>query len=103
MIGRPPILDWDLAVGFFDGASQCKGNKCGAGAILKFLDLGTFSLKMNCGSGNNTRGELLAMWCILFFSCYKKVKRLQLVGDSKIIIDCFLMKRIYRWFLFSHG
>ena len=33
-IDRPPILDWDLAVGFFDGASQEMGKKCGAGAIL---------------------------------------------------------------------
>jgi hypothetical protein len=88
-IDRPPILDWDLAVGFFDGASQDKGAKCGAGAILKCPVLGTFRLKMNCGRGTNTRGELLALWCILFFACYKKVTRLQLVGDSKIIIDWF--------------
>jgi ribonuclease HI len=44
---------------------------------------------MNCGRGTNTRGELLALWCILFFASYKKVTRLQLVGDSKIIIDWF--------------
>jgi ribonuclease HI len=83
------LLDWNLAVGFFDGASQCEGSKCGAGAILKCPELGTFSLKMNCGTGTNTRGELLALWCILYFAYFKKVKRLQLVGDSKIIIDWF--------------
>jgi hypothetical protein len=44
-IDRPPLLDWNLAVGFFDGASQCEGTKCGAGAILKCPDLGTFSLR----------------------------------------------------------
>jgi len=86
-IDRPPILEWDLAVGFFDGASQDKGTKCGVGALLKFPMLGTFRLKMNCDRGTNTRGELLALWCILYFSSYKKVTRLQLVGDSKIIID----------------
>jgi ribonuclease HI len=60
-----------------------------AGAILKCPVLGTFSIKMNCGTGTNTKGELLALWCILYFACYKKVKILQLVGDSKIIIDWF--------------
>jgi ribonuclease HI len=88
-IDRPPLLDWDLAVGFFDGASQDRGEKCGAGAVLKCPELGTFRLKMNCGSGTNTRGELLALWCLLYFACYKKITKLQLVGDSKVIIDWF--------------
>jgi len=88
-ITRPPLLDWNLAVGFFYGASQCERTKCGAGAILKCPDLGTFSLMMNYDTGTNTRGELLALWCILYFSLYKKVKSIQLVGDSKIIIDGF--------------
>jgi ribonuclease HI len=48
-------------VGFFDGASQEKGSKCGAGALLKCPVLGTYRLKMNCGRGTNTRGELLAL------------------------------------------
>ena len=65
------------------------GAKCGAGVVLKCLELGTFRLKLNCGSGTNTRGELLALWCILFFSFYKKVTRLEVVGDSKVIIDWF--------------
>jgi hypothetical protein len=51
--------------------------------------MGIFRLKMNCGIGTNTRGELLALWCILYFSFYKKVQRLQMVSDSKVIIDWF--------------
>ena len=39
-ITRPPLSDWNLAVGLFDGASQCKGSKWGGGAILKCLELG---------------------------------------------------------------
>jgi ribonuclease HI len=49
---------------------------------------------MNCGSGTNTRGELLALWSILFFAHYKQVSCLQLVGDSKVIVD---------WFSFKHN
>jgi ribonuclease HI len=68
------------------------GFKCGAGAILKCPDLGVFSLKMNCGPGTNTRGELLALWSILFFAQYKQISCLQLVGDSKVIVDWFSFK-----------
>jgi hypothetical protein len=65
------------------------GEKCGAEAVLKCPIEGTFRIKMNCGKGPNTRGELLALWCILYFACFKKITRLQLVGDSKVIIDWF--------------
>jgi ribonuclease HI len=74
-------------VGFFDGASQEMGKKCGAGAVLKYPVLGTYRIKMNCRSRTNTKGELLALWCILYFANVMKVSRLLLAGDSKIIID----------------
>jgi hypothetical protein len=87
MVTRPPFLDWNLTVGFFYGASEYEGSKCGARAILKCPDLGVYCLKMNCGPGTNTRGELLALWCILLFYHFKHIKSLQLIGESKIIID----------------
>jgi hypothetical protein len=34
------------------------GKKCGAGAVLKCPTLGTYRIKMRCGSGTNTKGEL---------------------------------------------
>jgi hypothetical protein len=73
---RPPLIDCDLAVGFFDGASQDRGDKCGARAVLKCPVKGTYRLKMNYGRGSNTRGELLALWCILHFAYYKNVTML---------------------------
>jgi hypothetical protein len=71
-IDRPPLIDWDMTVGFFDGASQDRGSKCGAGAVIKCPVLGTFRLKMYCGNGTNTKGELLALWCILFLLAIKR-------------------------------
>jgi hypothetical protein len=38
-------------VGFFDGASQDRGGKCGAGVVLKCPVKGTFKIMMNCGRG----------------------------------------------------
>jgi hypothetical protein len=40
----------------------------------------------------NTRGELLALWSLFFFSLHKKVFFLHLVGDSKLIVDWFSYK-----------
>jgi ribonuclease HI len=91
-ITRPPFLEWNLVMGFFDGASQCEGSKCGAGVILKFPELGFYSLKLNCGPRTNNRGELLALWSILFFAHFKEIKILQMVGDSKVIVDWFSFK-----------
>jgi len=76
-------------VGFFDGTSQDLGKKCGVGVVLKFPVLGTYRINMNYGSETNTKGELLAMWCILYFVNVMKVSRLLLAQDSKIIIDWF--------------
>jgi len=78
-----------MAVGFFDGASQNGGEKCGAGTVLKFPEGGIFSIKMNCGTGTNTREELLALWSLLYFVFHKQVICLQLVGDSKVMADWF--------------
>jgi hypothetical protein len=85
-------LEWNLAVGFFDGASQCEGSKYGARPILKCSELDFYSLKMNCGLGPNTRGEILALWSILFFAHYKQIRSLQLVDDSEVIIVWFSFK-----------
>jgi len=48
-IDRLPTIDWVGEVGFFNGASQERDSKCGAGAILKCSLMGTFKIKMNCG------------------------------------------------------
>jgi hypothetical protein len=67
IVVRPPLLEENVAVVFFYGASKNGGEKCGAGAVLKCPKGGIFSIKMNCGMGTNTRGELMALWSLLFF------------------------------------
>jgi ribonuclease HI len=86
------VIETKLAVGFFDGASQSGGEKCGAGAVLKCLEGDIYSIKLSCCMGTNTRGELLAMWSVFFLALDKQVHCLQLVGDSKVIIDWFAYK-----------
>jgi ribonuclease HI len=83
------LLEGNLA---FDGASQNGGEKCGAGSLLKCSVRSVYSIKLNCGTGTNTRGELLALWSLLFFSLQKQVSCLHLIEDSKVIVDWFSYK-----------
>ena len=78
-----------MAIGFFDGASQGGGTRCGVGAILIAPRLGRYNIKWNCGSGTNTRAELLALWSILHLARTLGIDTIQLAGDSRIIVEWF--------------
>jgi hypothetical protein len=79
-------------VDFFYGASQNGREKCGVGAMINCPEGYIFSIKMNFGMGKNTRGELLALWSLLYFPLHKQVYGLQLVGDSKVFFYWFSYK-----------
>ena len=78
-----------MAIGYFDGASQDGGYRCVAGALLISPILGNYSVKWNCGFGTNTRAELLALWSILHLANSMGIDAIQIVGDSRIIVDWF--------------
>jgi len=48
-----------------------------------------FLLKLGVGLGSNTQAELMALYALLYFGRDKGIQRLQVVGDSKVIVDCF--------------
>lgn len=56
-----------MSLGFFDGASQEVGMKCGARVLSKLNGSIVFKLKMGCARGGNTCGELISLLCFLFF------------------------------------
>lgn len=60
----------------------------------KMLNETIFKLCLVCGQGTNTKGELLTLWCLLFFSLENNLTSLQVVGDSKVIVDW--MKKKFR-------
>lgn len=63
---RCPIIDFSCPVGFFDGLAYGEGCKCGVGAIIDVVY--KYHMCWNCGRGNNTRGELLALWALLWIA-----------------------------------
>jgi ribonuclease HI len=53
------------AFAWFDGASQVNGSLGGAGGIIKAQDSTIIRWMYNCGSGSNSREELIAAWATL--------------------------------------
>lgn len=84
---RQPFFFLDGPSSFFDRASQNDGSICGVGALLKINYSCFYKLRMGCGKGSNTRGELLTLWSLVHFSYTKQVSNLRVYGDSKVIID----------------
>lgn len=69
--------------GYFDGAEQ--GGQCGARCYLFNQEGHFYELQLGCGSGSNSRAELLACW-LLQLAHRNKLKSVKLFGDSSAII-----------------
>ena len=76
----------DKLLGFFYGSSQQDSSLCGVGAILILDHARIYKLWMRCGSGSNTKGELLSLWLLLHFSICISLEGINVYGDSKAII-----------------
>ena len=81
----PPWLQ--LPVGWFDGETSTDGMQSGAGGIIRISDMTVYKWTFNTGPGTNNRVELLGVWVTLFLALRLHLIELQIIGDSKIIID----------------
>jgi ribonuclease HI len=79
------ISGYSLA--FFDGASIDGGSICGAGGIIKHSNNQVFRWYFNGGSGTNTKAELLGAWASLTITKLLDIQYIQVLGDSKVIIE----------------
>ena len=86
---QQPSFMHDKVIGYFDGASQEGGTRCGVGAILISPILGRYNIMWNCGIVTNMRSELLALWSILHFARSLDIAAIQIAGDSKVIVEWF--------------
>ena len=86
---QQPVFIHDMSIGYFDGASQDGGTRCGVGAILIAPHLGRYNIKWNCGFGTNTWSELLALWGLLHLARSLGIDSIQIAGDSRIIVEWF--------------
>jgi ribonuclease HI len=72
---------------WFDGATSSIGLNNGAGVVIRINEQRSYKWLLNCGLGTNTRAELLGVWALLSLASRLSIQELQVMGDSKIIID----------------
>ena len=60
---------------------------CGAGGLIYITDQHFFSYKAGLGSGSNNFTELLGLKLLLSLSLDKNLKKLQIFGDSQLVIN----------------
>jgi ribonuclease HI len=53
----------------------------------KFPDSTVYRWYINCGEGTNTKAELMGVWATLTLANHWNIQKLQLMGDSKVVID----------------
>jgi ribonuclease HI len=57
--------------------------------VLHLTSQHFFHLKLGARIGTNNWAELIALWMLLNFARDKGIRLLQVVGDSKLVVDCF--------------
>jgi ribonuclease HI len=60
--------------------------------LIRITKNSIYKWTFNCGPGTNTRAELLGAWATLYLASRLHIDTLQILGDSRIIIE-WLNKR----------
>jgi ribonuclease HI len=84
---RPIILKNGFTCAQFDGASSAGGLNCGVGGFIIGQDSSRYRWYINCGEGTNTKAELLGAWTTLTLANHLNIQNIQVMGDSKVVID----------------
>ena len=84
---HPEEIDRRNTWGFFDGASESHLVKCGGGAVLHLSDDHFFLFSIILGAGTNNYAKLLSVKHLFLFSLEKGYSRIQIFGDSMIILN----------------
>jgi ribonuclease HI len=73
--------------GLFDGASQGHPPRCGVGVVSYISGENYFKVIYAPGSGSNMKAEFSTVWTLLFMLKFLKLRKVQVMGDSKVEID----------------
>ena len=74
-----------VATRFSDHAAQ--DGICCASILLRINEEHLLRIKLNCGKGNNTKDELLALWFLVIFYSILGIDTLNIYGDFLVIIN----------------
>ena len=73
------------ATWFFDGAT--KGEICLVDVVLRLNKDHFYTLKLNCGYGNNTKDEFISLWCFSKVASSFGSDFIKQIGDYKVIVN----------------
>jgi ribonuclease HI len=80
------------ALAWFNGAAQRDGSKYGAGGVIRTIDAKVYKWTYNCGSGTNTKVELLNAWETFKLAKTLSISCIKVMGDLKVIIEWLMNK-----------
>jgi hypothetical protein len=79
-------IDYQTSWGYFNGANQGNPPMCGVGMVLFINHNHYIHIRYAPGLGTNNREKFLALWTFLETTKKKDVKKLQVMGDLKLVI-----------------
>jgi len=77
----------DFLVACFDGVAKVDGQCCGVGGTIRLSSSPIHKWYMNCCPGTNTKEELLGAWATLYLTKLLALPKIQILGDSRVIIN----------------
>lgn len=87
---RNPVftsIDYEIPWGYFDGANQGHHPMCRVGVVLFIKHNHYIFIRYTSGSGSNNRAEFIGLWTLLETAKKKDIRKLQVMSDSKLVID----------------
>ncbi|HTD05786.1 ribonuclease HI family protein [Undibacterium sp.] len=81
---QPDASAWQA---WFDGSTHPNPGKMGIGGVLKSPDGQTIRISFAAGHGNSSEGEYLALIAVLQEAVRLQPEKLQVYGDSQIVIN----------------
>lgn len=97
-----PTVEEGIPSGFFDASLMGPARVillCGAEAILYLSKTHHFTIRYVPGMGSNNKAKLAALWALLFHTDTLQLCKLQVFGDSQIVMDHGMDK----WEVFLSG
>jgi hypothetical protein len=77
----------DFTLACFDGVALSMGKCCAAGGFFKTHASRVTKWYINCRADTNTKVELMGLWATLTLASLWAIDQIQILGDSKVIID----------------
>lgn len=94
MIKRPEIKG-DIPIVFFDGAKDLSKHLCGAGFLIHISKSHFLHCSLGVGFGTNVFIELVSLWGAMQVAHkFLHLKKLNIFGDSLVVIRWIIMKAI---------